>query len=373
MSNVTEKIERAVHDLCVAGARKKIFVLLSGGVDSTLCALLALRTGCEVVAVTMRNADDASAASDAEAVCRALGIEGWRFDLRADFNRLVAAPFRDAYLRGETPNPCVACNRAIKFGLLWDRIAERHGGDDFLAATGHYAGAVRTPAGVELHRGADCSKDQSYFLCMVDSSHINRLVLPLGDFRKSESRDALRLLAGDGAFLRNVAEKDESMEICFLRDGDYRSALGEGGFGQRRARPGQIVGADGRVLGTHRGVEHFTVGQRKGLGISSREPLFVTEIVPEINTVVVSRREDAMRQTVTARRVNVLAEDAYADGARLLGKIRSQSAPAPCTIRTDSDRVTATFETPLFAPAPGQYLVLYDEERLVAGGEIVRV
>lgn len=365
MKNIAEKIERAAHDLRIACARKKIFILLSGGVDSTLCALLALRAGCDVAAVTMRNSDDTSSLNAAEAVCRALGIEGWTFDLRAEFERLVAAPFRDAYRRGETPNPCAVCNPAIKFGLLWERIAERHGCDDFLVATGHYAKTIHTPTGVELHRGADRSKDQSYFLCMMPQARIDRLVLPLGDFRKSESRDALRLLAGDNALLRSIAEKEESMEICFLKN-DYRTALGDQG------RPGPIVDAGGRVLGTHSGIENFTVGQRKGLGIAAREPLFVTEILPATDTVVVSRREDAMQHAVTAHRVNILAPNAYADGARLLGKIRSQAAPAPCTIRTEADRVTATFDTPLFAPAPGQYLALYDNERLVAGGEIVR-
>lgn len=367
MNCLSEKIEAATRlfrDVKETGG--KVVVLMSGGVDSTLCAMLALRAGCEVIGATMMHFGDDSSVKAASDVCTELGVEGWVFDLRDDFDRLVAEPFKAAYMRGETPNPCAMCNPAIKFGLLWDRIAERFGSENFIVATGHYARTVRTAAGVELCKGFDESKDQSYFLCMVPKARVDRLVLPLGDFTKDDSRQVVRLLAGENALIKKIADKPESMEICFLAEGNYRNFLSGSGT------KGPIVDQGGNVLGGHNGIENFTIGQRKGLGVTSKHPLFVARIIPSENTVVVAEREAVMQKNVTAKNMNVLLPDAFADGARLEGKIRSQARATPCKITLHTDgSLAATFDAPQFAPAPGQYLALYDGDKLVAGGEII--
>lgn len=367
-NSLCKKIEKTAALFEPFGAAgRTVFVLMSGGVDSTLCALLANQAGCRVVGATMTQSGDPSSASAARAICAELGVESWVFDARDDFDRLVVEPFRAAYMRGETPNPCVICNRTVKFGLLTDRIAERFGGHDFVVSTGHYAITVATQSGVELRKGLDDSKDQSYFLCMVPKERIDRLALPLGEFTKDESRRAVRSLAGDMRSVKKTADRAESMEICFLSEGDYRISFGETG------KTGPIVDTSGAKLGEHNGIENFTVGQRKGLGLTSKRPLFVAEIIPNDNTVVVAARDELMKRTVAASFVNVLLPEALTNGARLDGKIRSQSKTARCTVELrGDDSLTAVFDEPQFAPAPGQYLALYDGDRLVAGGVIAR-
>lgn len=361
-----DKIASAERSLAAQSKRRRaLFVLLSGGVDSSLSVMLAVRAGLAPIAVTMRQMDDETPIADARALCRELGIEHVAFDLREEFETSVVRPFREAYLRGETPNPCALCNPTIKFGRLWERIAAAFGSDDFAVSTGHYAKTCLVGDRVELHRGADRAKDQSYFLCMLPAARVDRLVLPLGAFSKNETRQAVRLLAPQGSRQERIAQKEESMEICFLASENYRSLLPPSSGG------GQLVDETGAVLGTHPGIGNFTIGQRKGLGITTKEPMFVVAIHPATDTVVVAPRSAAMRRVVRAHSVNVLAPDVYRDGARLMGRIRSQSAPAACTVAPDSnDRVAAVFDEPQFAPAPGQYLALYREDRLIAGGII---
>ena len=346
----------------------RVFSLVSGGVDSSVATALALAAGLEVTGVIMLNhprANDEAAAN----LCRALGIELATFDLRADFERSVLEPFRASYAAGRTPNPCAVCNRAIKFGLLWERIAERYGTDDFLVLTGHYARIERDSTGVRLCRGVDERKDQSYFLCMLPYERVRRLVLPLGEVTKRDVRGMSEALGARGAkweLFAGLAEKPESMDICFMEEGDYRPFL-------PRSAAGEVVDQEGRSLGRHSGVHNFTLGQRKGLGISSPEPLFVVDIRPDENLVVVAGREAATTHLVTAEAINVLLPECYCHGARLTAKVRSQSPPSPCTISLgEAGRLTARFAEPQFAPAPGQYLALYSDDALVAGGEIVR-
>ena len=344
----------------------KLFSLVSGGVDSSVATAMAMEAGLDVTGVTMLNhegADDKAAA----ALCGELDIELLTFDLRAAFEELVLAPFRTAYREGRTPNPCAVCNRTVKFGLLWDRIAEQYGSDDFNILTGHYARIERAGGETSLCRGIDTRKDQSYFLCMLPIERVRRLILPLGDFAKSEIRCVANALGERSQLFAHLAQKPDSMDICFQQEGGYRAMLPASG------QPGDIVDRQGNVLGRHNGIENFTLGQRKGLGISSREPLFVVAIRPDENLVAVADRSEAETCIVTANGMNVLAPAKFRDGARLSAKIRSQSPLSPCTLslRTDG-HATATFDAPQFAPAPGQYLTLYDVDTLVAGGEIIR-
>ena len=349
------------------GGARKVFALVSGGVDSSAALILALRAGFDVTAVTMRNSDDCAAPSEAAELCSELGIESWVFDLRSEFKKLVVDPFKSAYSGGETPNPCTLCNSSVKFGLLLDRAAQRYGSSDFMVMTGHYSRAVHTPDGTSLLMASDRTKDQSYFLAMLKPEAVSRLLLPLGIFTKADTRAFAASAGLSAGITARIAHKSESMEICFLGESDYRSCIPDG------SRPGPIVDTLGQRLGTHSGIINYTVGQRKGLGLTSREPLFVVSIQPETNTVTVGGRDSAMTDRVHASGINILAPDSYRNGAHLTGKIRSQGTPAPCRITiTDSSSLTAEFESPQFAPTPGQYLVLYSGDRLVAGGVITK-
>lgn len=369
--NLYDRLEVSIRSMSGLKGRK-IFSLVSGGVDSSVATAMALEAGLDVTAATMLIHPGASSEA-AEALCAGLGISLEIFDLTAEFEDIILKPFKDAYKNGRTPNPCVTCNRLVKFGLLWDMIAKRYGEGDFSVITGHYARVETTNRETTLCKGVDTRKDQSYFLCMLPIQRVNRLLLPLGAFIKSEVREIASYLGEKNAknrVLSHLSQKPESMDICFLSSGNYRKSIFSGKC------PGDIVDAEGNILGRHFGVENFTIGQRKGLGISSKEPMFVTDILPGENKIVASCRKSAETRTITASAVNVLSEKAFIDGARLAGKIRSQSPASACTIsindRNGQCEVTALFDEPQFAPAPGQYLALYDGDVLVAGGEIVR-
>lgn len=354
-------IDEITAELAGFVSGRRVCVLMSGGVDSSVAALLALRSGASVTGVVMRNTEELSHVAAARAVCAELGIECLSFDLRDEFSRLVIEPFEAEYSQGSTPNPCVACNRAVKFGVLWDEAEKYMGGRDFHVITGHYAITAELGNETALLRGVDRKKDQSYFLCMLPIDRVRRLLLPLGKLTKTQTK-AIAIDLGAEA-LTKAAGKPESMENCFLGDRDYRDAVG--GRGE-----GLIVDLRGNVIGRHSGVENFTIGQRRGLGLSARSPLFVVGIREEDNIVIAAERGDAMTRQVPAADINVLAPYSFFDGARLSGRIRSQAEPSPCRIEITKDGLVAVFDEPQFAPAPGQYLALYDGERLAAGARI---
>jgi len=350
-----------------AGSGRDVAVLMSGGVDSSVAALLLKEAGRKVLGVTMKvpvangcTATRPCCGADAALVCRTLGVPHYFVDVVQPFEALVIAPFRRAYAEGRTPSPCVDCNAALKFGLVWDAIEERFGVRH--VATGHYARVGSVAGQVRLARAADAAKDQSYFLYGVPARRLPFLLLPLGELAKA----AVRALARKAGL--PVAEKQESMELCFAGEGDYRHAL-EGEAGRRS---GPILDTAGRVLGQHEGIAGFTLGQRRGLGIAAGKPLYVTAISLEANSVTVGSREDACWRRVRAGEANVLAPDRLAAGERLWGKVRSLGEPAPCTVLSLSDAtLSVEFDEPQFAPAPGQRLVLYDAQgAIVAGGVI---
>jgi len=271
----------------------------------------------------------------------------------------VVAPFRAAYATGATPSPCVDCNTYFKFGAVWDRIREDLRIEHL--ATGHYVRVVHAGERHVLRRAADRGRDQSYFLYGLARERLAYLECPLGE----RTKDEVRRLAGASGL--PVAEKADSMELCFAGEGDYRDVL-EG----LPARPGPICDTSGNVLGQHQGIHLYTVGQRRGLPASTTGPLYVLKIVPETNTLVVGHRELGMAEGVGARQINVLVPEKYVRGTRLAGKIRSMGEPSPCEIvRAGEDGFAVRFDEPVFAPAPGQHLVLYDGEgTVVAGGAI---
>lgn len=345
-----------------------VAVLMSGGVDSSLSAALLKEAGRRVVGVTMKVPRIGGGALRTPApspavldVCRHLGIPHYFMDIRPAFERFVLDPFRAEYAAGRTPNPCVNCNQRIKFGLVCDAI-EAHLGVRHVA-TGHYARIVEYDGRPCLARGRDRSKDQSYFMYRIPPARLPLIVFPLGEMTKPQVRSMARERG------LPVADADESMELCFAGDGDYRGLL----LGEAGRRPGPIVDTRGRELGRHEGIAHYTVGQRRGLRVAAGRPLYVVRICPDTNTVVLGPKEDALCRRVTAVRLSLAAPERIAPGARLTAKLRSAGDPAAATIlESGPDSIEVEFDEPQFAPTPGQSLVLYDGDAVLGGGFIER-
>ena len=342
---------------------KKALVLMSGGVDSSAAALLLMKENYSLAGMTMEitHSGSSSAVLSASSVCKELGIPHFSVNISEEFNRKVILPFCTSYSRGLTPNPCADCNEKIKFGTLWE-AAEELLGNNFSVATGHYARIIKKEGRHYLAKGANKAKDQSYFLSGIEAEKIPRILFPLGDFRSKEETRALVRSSGLA-----VSENPESMEICFADEEGYRAMI------SGDQKPGPIREASGKVLGVHKGIGGYTLGQRKGLGIASKHPLFVISIIPEENTVVVASRAEAFRSEVTAGSVNILAPEYLKEGLLLFGKIRSQGEPVQCRLLcVENDCLRVRFSEPVFAPAPGQRLVIYTEEGYVAAGGVIK-
>ncbi|NVB83231.1 MAG: tRNA 2-thiouridine(34) synthase MnmA [Kofleriaceae bacterium] len=360
----------------MSGQSPLVVAALSGGVDSAAAAALLVEQGHRVVGMTMRLYDARGTAAssggrccgprdieDARAVCAHLGIPHYVIDLAAEFGDAVVEDFVEAYLAGETPNPCVKCNQHIKFTPLLQRA--RAIGADVLV-TGHYAQILDRGDGPGLFRGRDAGKDQSYFLFSMPSAELGAVRFPLGGLTKDEVRDhAIRL------GLPN-ARKEESQEICFVPDGDYAGFVAAAALKRGRSLPqaGSIVHTDGRVVGKHEGVHNFTIGQRRGLGnLTLKEKLYVTSIDPARGEVEVGPREASERSEITIRDLRWLAEPVASLSAAV--QVRHRGTPIPAEIAIDGDRATARLAEATVA-APGQAAVLYAGDRVLAGGWIAR-
>lgn len=334
---------------------------MSGGVDSSVSAALLKKAGHEVFGITMRLFDGPTAAvEDAARVAAFLGIPHHV----AAFENCFASEIMDYFVReyqaGRTPNPCARCNQRIKFGALLDMASSL--GAEYLA-TGHYARIAQDADGTpHLLQAANRAKDQSYFLFALDRNLLGRIIFPLGEVGdKSEVR---RLAADFGVF---VAQKDDSQDICFIPDGDYI------GFLERRAvtaEPGDIVLADGTVVGRHRGLHCYTVGQRRGMGVAWKEPLYVIRIEPESNRVVVGPTGELFRENFTVCSCNWLQPPEVA-GAELMCKIRYRHRGAPCKVTPmAAGRALVSFVVPEKGVTPGQAAVFYRGEEVIGGGWI---
>jgi tRNA-specific 2-thiouridylase len=351
----------------------RVVLAMSGGVDSSVAAYLLKRQGYEVIGLFMRTgvhgADvghrahkqgccSALDAGDARRVADRLDIPFYALDFEQDFGRVIDY-FADEYLAGRTPNPCVVCNTWLKFGKLWSYGRQLQA--DFIA-TGHYAQVVRRGPDVELHRAADPDKDQSYVLYGIRREVLPHLLFPVGGHRKDEVR-ALAREVGLG-----VADKPDSVEICFVPGGDHAAVI-------RARRPGaatagRVVDTAGNVLGAHDGIERFTVGQRKGLGIAAGERRYVLRIVPAENEVVLGRREEMLAPGLLASRVGWLIEPPSA-ALPCRAKIRYRHAAALATVTALSGgRAKVSFAEPQSAVTPGQAVVFYDGSRVLGGGWI---
>ena len=389
---------------------KKVLCAMSGGVDSSVAARLLLNEGYAVIGVTMVLIPDntlsenpsqdelyaySPEAQDARAVARTLGIEHVVVDYRSLFSRQVIAPFCKAYLSGLTPNPCIECNKYLKFGAL--QVLRRTLECNFLA-TGHYAQIIYNEESqkFELHKGVDHSKDQSYVLYHVSQEDLAHTLLPLGSYTKNETRE----LAGEAHF--NNANKPESQDICFIPDGDYAAFIER--FLQQKTRgasfeeesrlklaacaeescvgvgckqdseyaiePGPIVDTSGNQLGIHKGLLYYTIGQRKGLGIAVGEPLFVLNKDVEHNTLVVGRAEETGITHVVAVDCAFPSDDNFSVERSVQAKINYRARMRSATAWLDGEQLIIRFDEPIRGAAPGQAVVLYEGNRVVAGGTI---
>jgi tRNA-specific 2-thiouridylase len=343
-----------------------VFVAMSGGVDSSVAAALLVEAGHDVTGVTMQllpEGDDpgqccgTDAVRAARRVCDLLGIPHYALNSRDVFEREVILPFAEEYAAGRTPNPCIACNDRVKFADLLARV--RAQGADALA-TGHYARIVRDPGGTAwLARGLDPNKDQSYFLYRLAAPAIDDVIFPVGGMRKSQVRDVARRLE------LPTAERPESQEICFVADGGVASFIGS--FAPHSLQPGPIIDASGVRLGTHAGVARYTVGQRKGLGIASPEPLYVIAIDAPASTITVGTQAELQRNSVFIRDPIWRLSD---DEVRVEVQTRYRMHPVPAIARRTSEGIEIKFDRPVTAVAPGQAVVCYADERVVAGGVV---
>lgn len=346
---------------------------MSGGVDSSVAALLLERQGYEVIGVTMRlwtvEREDVPVSSkrccsvedvdDARRVCQVIGVPHYVQNFEREFQQHVVEYFVEEYDRGRTPHPCLACNDKIKFDFLLRRAMFL---DADYIATGHYARVRRSENGFKLLKGLDPRKDQSYVLFTLRQSELQHLLLPVGEYPKAD----IRKLAADAGL--PVANKPDSQEICFIPDGDYRKFLGERGS----PVPGDIVDSDGNVLGKHPGIQFFTVGQRRGLGLqgNSGEPMFVTRIVADENRVVLGRRDELDLERLWASRVTYIEDLAVTEPLEVTAKIRYNASESPATLIPRGDWAEVRLHTPQRAITPGQAVVFYQGEMVVGGGII---
>ena len=343
----------------------RIAALMSGGVDSAVAAARLVAEGHEVVGLTMRLRPPSEAAgaksccgldetSDARRAADRLGFPHYVLNCEAEFSRAVISRFIEEYRRGRTPSPCLSCNHALKFDYMLTRA---HGLGCDAVATGHYARIVHDADGPHLLRAVFRDKDQSYFLSGIRRDRLARILFPLGEMTKKETREEARQLG------LAVAEKPESQEICFVPT-DYREFLAPHLTGEA----GDIVDADGRVVGRHEGYWNFTVGQRRGVGVAMGHPVYVSHIDAETNTVTVVREEELLSSGLVASEVNVLR--ALPSGAEVRAQIRSRHAATPARIFLEGERVRFDFVAPVSAVTPGQYVVWYDGDE-VCGGAVI--
>jgi tRNA-specific 2-thiouridylase len=351
----------------------RVVLAMSGGVDSSVAAWLLKQQGHEVIGLFMRTGVHETAdsrrdhkkgccsaidAGDARRVADRLDIPFYALDFEREFDRVLDY-FADEYLAGRTPNPCVVCNSWLKFGHLWDYARQLEA--DHIA-TGHYARILGSGAEAELHCAVDPEKDQSYFLYGLRSEVLPHLLFPIGSYRKDE----VRILARKAGLA--VADKPDSVEICFVPDGDHASLV-------RRRRPdqataGHYVDTTGNILGNHDGIERFTIGQRKGLGVALGERRYVLKIVPGVNDVVLGDRDELLASGLIASKVNWMMTPPAA-ARSCLAKIRYRHTPAPATVTRQSDGdVRVEFASPQSAVTPGQAVVFYDGDHVLGGGWI---
>ena len=352
--------------------KKRVAIAMSGGVDSSAAAAYLLEQGHEVIGLTMRlwGGERSSSSSrsccatedvyDARRVAQTLGIAFYVVDLETPFRQRVVADFLDSYATGRTPNPCIRCNQYLKFELLWQKAQSLNA--EFLA-TGHYAIRREGPWGPQLWRGTDRKKDQSYFLFTITPEQLNHLRFPVGEMSKEQTRSLAE------RYDLHVAQKSESQDLCFVPDGNTANFLAR--EREELLKPGFIVDEQGNRLGKHQGLGCYTIGQRKGLGIASPQPLYVVAIQAEQNLLIVGPDSALVRHELMVQEINWLAETPLFKARAIQARIRYAAEAQPAQLIPLGDqRGQVIFDTPQRAITPGQACVFYEGDRVLGGGWI---
>ncbi len=358
---------------------KRVLVAMSGGVDSSVAAILLSREGYELVGITMKVWDyegvgikgketgccSLDSINDARSLAVRIGFPHYVIDLRDIFREKIINNFIDEYMNGRTPNPCVLCNSHLKWEALLNKADQL--GCSYIA-TGHYASVREEGGRLVISKGADNLKDQSYVLWGISQKNLSRTILPLGSYTK----DKIRQIASENGF-ENLARKSESYEICFVPDDDYRGFLKRNIEGvEQELAGGNIVDRTGKILGKHKGYPFYTIGQRKGLNVALGEPAYVTRIDPGTNTVTLGFKEDVMSSDALVKDINMVKfEMLPEDGMRVTGKVRYHDKGTSCVIKPFGyNALTVSFNHPVAAVTPGQSAVFYEGDDIVAGGII---
>lgn len=360
--------------------RNKVVVGMSGGVDSTVAAYQLKKMGYDVIGVNMRLWQDdfleeehfkrdggccsLSSVEDARRVCEQIGIPFFALDFKAVFKETVVDYFIESYKQGETPNPCIACNKHVKFEALLEKA---HQLGAYYVATGHYARIFHDTLSdrylVETSKAAE--KDQTYALYNLTQNQLKHILMPLADF---DSKDEVRKIAAQ--FDVQMSQKSDSQEICFVPDQDYVGFLKRNG--QFDIQEGSFMNANGEQLGRHAGIVNYTIGQRKGLGVTFGKPMYVIDIDPNNNRVILGENDEVYKKDLWANQLNFIPFDSVEGPYSCEAKIRYSAKPAPCTITVMDDEVQVVFDSPQRAITPGQAVVFYKGNQLIGGGTIIR-